>query len=278
MRHDLHIHTTASDGVFSPTEVVDAAKAGGLQVIAISDHDTTAGVAEARARAEEVGGVTVIAAAEVSSTYQGREVHVLGYGVDPDSPAMRGLDDRARARRLERMEEMVGRLQAGGTEVTMADVLAAAGPDHHMVGRPHLARALVERGHASSVRNAFDRWISDRHAAFVPTDLGEPATAIETIRAGGGVAVWAHPPTDMVHHLLPSMIEAGLRGLEVYRPGNSARTERDLKKAAQEHHLVVSGGSDWHNLERNDPLGAFWVTSAQVKDFRTELGLDPHPR
>lgn len=272
MRHDLHIHTTASDGVRSPTEVVQAALKGGLQVIAISDHDTTEGVAEAKAAAEGTP-LRVVAAAEVSSTHEGREVHVLGYGVDPSAPEMVGLDQRARARRRERMEEMVQRLVADGIEVSMDDVVRAAGPDHHMIGRPHLARALVDRGHASSVANAFDRWIADHHDAFVPTDLGDPALAIETIRAAGGVPVWAHPPLDLLDALLPGMVDAGLRGLEVYRPSNSNRTVRTLKAAAAERGLVVTGGSDWHNPERNDPLGAFWVTSGQIRDFRAELGL-----
>ena len=274
MRHDLHIHTTASDGALSPTAIVEAAVDGGLDVIAITDHDTTAGVAEARAAAEG-SDLTVLSGIEVSSTWAGREVHVLGYGVDPGADAVRGLDARARERRLERMAEMVGRLDALGIHVTMEDVLRAAGPDHHMIGRPHLARALVEAGHASSIANAFDRWIADHHPAFVPTDLGDPRLAIETVCAAGGIPVWAHPPHDLLDPLLAGMVDAGLRGLEAFRPNHSARMEKRLRDAASEHGLVVTGGSDWHNLERNDPLGAFWVTSGKIRAFRSELGLSP---
>lgn len=273
MRHDLHIHTTASDGVLSPTEVVDAAFAGGLHVIAISDHDTVEGVAEAKRRGGEIG-LAVLTSAEVSSTHEGREIHILGYGVDPHAPVMRGLDDRAKARRVERMEEMVDRLQESGVDVTMDDVFEAAGPAHHMIGRPHLARALVARGHASSVPNAFDRWISDRHAAFVPTDLGSPERAIETILQAGGIPIWAHPPGDLLQGLCGRLVDAGLLGLELYRPSMPNRIARRIREAASHHGLLVTGGSDWHNPDRNDPLGAFWVTSAQLADFRSEVGLN----
>lgn len=272
MRHDLHIHTTASDGVFSPEQIVDAAIAGGLHVIAISDHDTTNAVMAARTAAQG-RGLTVIAAAEVSSTHQGREVHVLGYGLDLGSPAVTGLDTRAQDRRMERMGEMVEKLGHQDIAVGMEDVLEAAGPDHHMIGRPHLAAALVELGHASSVANAFDLYIANHHPAFVPTELGSPHQAVELILAAGGLPVWAHPPMDMLDELLPGMVEAGLSGIEVYRPGNSGRTTRKLQAVAEEYDLFVTGGSDWHNLDRNDPLGAFWVTSGQLKEFRARMQL-----
>ena len=273
MRHDLHIHTTASDGVLSPEQIVRNAVAGGLHVIAITDHDTTNAVRAAQAEAEQVG-LQVIPGAEVSSTWQGREIHILGYGLDLESAAVRDIDLRARQRRIDRMEEMVVNLRGQEVPVSMDDVVEAAGPDHHMIGRPHLAAALVELGHASSVADAFDRWIANHHPAFVPTELGGPEEAVELIRDAGGVAVWAHPPTDTLEPLLPGLVAAGLRGLEVFRPSNSGRTTRQLRAAAEEHGLLVSGGSDWHNEERNDPLGAFWVTSGQLKDFRAELQLE----
>lgn len=273
MRHDLHIHTTASDGVCSPEEIVRAAAKGGLHVIAISDHDTTNAVRAAQAEALAVG-ISVIAAAEVSSTFEGREIHILGYNLDLASDAVAQIDDRARLRRVERMEEMVDNLRGQDLVVSMDDVLTAAGPDHHMIGRPHLAGALVQKGYASSVSDAFDRWIANHHPAFVPTDLGSPGEAVELILAAGGVAVWAHPPIDMIEPILGGLVEEGLRGLEVYRPGNSGRTVRTLQAAAEEHDLLVTGGSDWHNPDRNDPLGAFWVTSGQLKAFRSELALE----
>ncbi len=272
MRHDLHIHTTASDGVLSPEQIVQNAVAGGLHVIAITDHDTTNAVPAAQAEAAKVG-LQVIVGAEVSSTWQGREIHVLGYGLDLESAAVRDIDVRARQRRIDRMEEMVVNLRGQEISVSMDDVVQAAGPDHHMIGRPHLAAALVELGHASSVTDAFDRWIANHHPAFVPTELGGPEEAVELIRDAGGTAVWAHPPTDTLEALLPDLVAAGLRGLEVYRPANSGRTTRVLQAAATEHGLVVTGGSDWHNPERNQPMGSFWVTSGQLRDFRTESQL-----
>ncbi|MDT8369467.1 MAG: PHP domain-containing protein, partial [Longimicrobiales bacterium] len=179
MRLDLHLHTTASDGAWEPAEVVQGARAGGLHVIAITDHDTVAGVAGAQATGAEVG-LTVIAGCELSTTLDGREVHILGYGVDTTNAALLERGERARVRRRERMAEMVERLRAQGIEVDLAAVEAVAG-EGGMVGRPHLAEALVGADHVASVDEAFDRLIGNAHDAWVSTDLGPPEEAIEVI-------------------------------------------------------------------------------------------------
>jgi 3',5'-nucleoside bisphosphate phosphatase len=194
LRVDLHIHSTASDGSLSPRAVVQAGRSGGLDVIALADHDTIAGVADAMAAAE--GSVHVIPALEVSTHFEGAEVHVLGYNVDPTSPILTSFGVRASSRREERMRDMLDRLAGLDIEVAFDDVLAAAGTRPESIGRPHLARAMVNHGHVRTVADAFDLYIGDEGPAFVPTRLATPAEAITLIHEAGGVAVWAHPRLD----------------------------------------------------------------------------------
>lgn len=272
MRLDLHVHTTASDGALTPAQVVAAAVAGGLDVIAVTDHDTAAGVAPARAAAEGEH-LTVVAATELSSTHESHDIHILGYGIDPVHPAIEAHRARARRLRLERMSAMLGLLAEIDVHVTLAEVTDQAGPDGEILGRPHLARALVKGGWVDDFRGAFDRYIADDGPAFVPTDLQTPVEAIDTIRAAGGVSVWAHPPRSLFDDLLPTLVEAGLDGLEALRPGNSGSWTRTLRSAAGEHGLLVSGGSDWHNRDRNVELGAWWVTRDRIATLADRLGL-----
>lgn len=267
MRLDLHVHTVASDGVCTPEEVVERARSGGLDVIAIADHDTTAAVADAR----EAAGprhLEIVPASELSSTTtDGRELHILGYFIDPLAPALVDWEREARALRRRRMERILDRLADQGIEVELDQVLAQAGDRHGVLARPHLARAMVEAGVVGSVPEAFDRYIGDDHPAFVPTALASPADAIRAIREAGGVAVWAHPPKERFDGTLAELVRAGLGGLEVYRPGNRPEWQRRLASAAARTGLVVSGGSDWHDPERNRPLGDFHVRADEVSEL-----------
>ncbi|HUG38049.1 MAG TPA: PHP domain-containing protein [Candidatus Limnocylindrales bacterium] len=272
MRLDLHIHSTASDGSWSPEAVVRGAAAGRLDVIALADHDTAAGYAVAAAVGRELH-VQVIPALEVSSTHQGRDVHILGYFVDPDAPSVRRHGERAIRRRYERMLEMLARLAKQGIEVDYAAVEEAAGADRVVIGRPHLARALVAAGHALSVEDAFDRLIGDDKPAFVPTDLLSPVEAVEVVAGGGGVAIWAHPPGDLVGGLLPALIGGGLRGLEVYRARGPRADVVRYERLCRERGLLMSGGSDWHSPAGGTALGDFFVTADEVEGLLTAGGM-----
>ena len=271
MRLDLHIHSTASDGAWSPARVVRTA-AGRLDVIALTDHDTTAGCAAAHHAAAGLP-LQIIPAAELSSTHHGRDIHVLGYFLDIAAPELRAHEAHAAGARERRMEEMVGRLRGQGIDVDMASVVALAGPDRTSLGRPHLARVLVQAGHAHSVPDAFDRWIGDGHPAFVPTGLLDPARAVALIRAAGGIAVWAHPPPDLVDALLPDLVRAGLRGLEVYRPRVDPEYAGRLERTARTAGLMVTGGSDWHTPDAGPALGDFHVTGEELARFLEEGGM-----
>jgi 3',5'-nucleoside bisphosphate phosphatase len=271
MRLDLHIHSTASDGAWSPAAVARAA-AGRLDVIAITDHDTTAGFEAARQAAAGLP-LQVIPGVELSSTHRGRDIHVLGYFVDPAAPELRAHEALAGTARERRMVAMIDRLRGQGIQVEMDAVLAAAGPERGSLGRPHLARALVQAGHAQSVPDAFDRWIGDLHPAFVPTELLDPAGAIEVVKSAGGIAVWAHPPADVIDVLLPEMVRAGLRGLEVYRPRADVQQMGRLERTARSAGLVVTGGSDWHTPDAGSALGDFHVTGDELARFLEEGGM-----
>lgn len=272
MRLDLHVHTTASDGSLSPEAVVDRAVAGGLHVLGIADHDTAAGSRAARA---SVGRrpIQVVPAIELSTTRGREELHVLGYFLDLDAPALRAHEERSGRRRRERLREIVDRLARQGVEVEFEAVLRLAGDEVGSLGRPHLARALVEAGHVATIPEAFDRFIGDHAPAFVPTALLDPAAGVRVILESGGIPVWAHPPMESVEAMLPELVAAGLRGLEVYRPFNAPAQVRRLKTLARRHDLLLSGGSDFHDPDRGAELGAFFVTDREVAGLLEAGGL-----
>jgi predicted metal-dependent phosphoesterase TrpH len=266
MRLDLHIHTTASDGSLSPAEVVGLAAAGGLDVLAITDHDTVAGIPAAVDAVAETS-LQLITGIEVSSNHEGGEYHILGYFVDPQAASIQAHERHALGGREDRMEEMVERLRRQGLLIEMADVLEAAGPDRSAIARPHLARALVSKGYVKSISDAFDRLIGDDHPAYVPTQLATPDAAIQLILDAGGIPVWAHPPMEAMHRLLPAFVGAGLKGVEVYRPRSTAGHIRKLERAAKAAGLLVTGGSDWHYPVQGFDLGSFFVTEEDVGEL-----------
>lgn len=270
MRIDLHIHSTASDGDLPPGEVVTRARTGGLELMALADHDTVAGLPTALEAAGD--GIRVLPAIEISATHRERDIHVLGYGIDPGHPVMANYDARARIARAERIRAMIRLLVDLDVEVDFDTVLAEAGPGAAALARPHLARVLLADGHVGSVPEAFDRYIGDHGPAFVPIQLLDVAGAIRSIHEAGGVAVWAHPPLPMLGAALREFVDAGLDGLECYRRRVAPEDLNRLLNKARQHDLLVTGGSDWHG-EWHGELGAFHVGRAEVAAFLDRLGL-----
>jgi 3',5'-nucleoside bisphosphate phosphatase len=270
LRIDLHIHSTASDGSLSPGAVVNAARAGGLDIIALADHDTIAGVPAAQVAA--AGGVHVIPALELSTREAGAELHMLGYYIDLQEPSLVAFSERASGRREERMHDMIALLAKLGIHVTFAEVLVAAGARPDSIGRPHLARALVQKGYASGVADVFDRYIGDDGPAFVPTALITPGDAIDLIHGAGGVAVWAHPRPDALTAGLRTLADRGMDGVECYRPRNTAAEAEHIARTAAAHGLFVTGGSDWHG-DWHGPLGDFAVDRDDVAAFLDAGGI-----
>ncbi len=268
MRIDLHLHSTASDGTLTPAALARAAAGAGLDIIAITDHDTVAGVPDAmRAAADRV---TVIPGIEISSTLGGADVHILGYFLDFEDPALLEYTLAAVNRRVERMHAMLRRLEAIGMRVTMEDVLAE-GADAESLGRPHLARALVRHGYVQSVPEAFDRYLADGSPIYVPMELLAPRDAIELIHAAGGRAVWAHPEEEALERDLRYLVDAGLDGMECYRPRMTPEQVRRRVRLARKHGLLTTGGSDWHGGPA--VIGEFSVSRAEVGDFLAAGGL-----
>ncbi len=272
MKLDLHTHSTASDGAFPPAEVVARARAGDLDVIAVADHDTVAGVPAALA----AGGsdVRVVTAIEISATHRERDIHVLGYGIDPHHPIMKDYDTRARIAREQRVRDMIGRLADLDVQVEFDAVRAEAGPDSAALARPHLARVLWAQGHVGSVSEAFDRYIGDEGPAFVPVLLLDVAGAIDCIHQAGGLAVWAHPPMPMLGGALREFVEADLDGIECFRPRTTPEELNRLLNKARHHQLLVTGGSDWHG-DWHGPLGSFHVDHSDVAPFMERLDALP---
>jgi 3',5'-nucleoside bisphosphate phosphatase len=268
LRIDLHIHSTASDGSLPPAAVVEAARAGGLHVMALADHDTVGGVVAAGSAA--AGTVHVIPAIELSTYHDGSELHVLGYYVDPLDSQLVRYGERASLARQDRMHEMIGLLGGIGMSLSYEDVLAAAGPRPDSIGRPHLARALVQRGYVQTVAEAFDRFIGDHGPGFVPTRLISPAEAVEIIHLAHGVAVWAHPRPDLLEALLPRLRAEGMDGVESYRPRVAHVESERIDALAARHGMFVTGGSDWHG-EWQGRLGDFAIERDDVAAF-LEIG------
>lgn len=262
MRVDLHLHSTASDGMLPPRTLVERAREVGLDVIALADHDTVSGVGPALEAAGD--RIRVIPAIEVSATHRDRDLHVLGYFIDPKSTSMAGFAASATRARAQRIREMIRRLRDIDIDVQFDAVLAEAGPDSGSLARPHLARVLWNQGHVGSVAEAFDRFIGDEGPAYVPVHLLDVAQAIRLIHDAGGLAVWAHPPLPLLGGALREFVDAGLDGIECYRPRVSPPELDRLLAKARQHDLLVTGGSDWHGDWHGD-LGSFHVRQADVE-------------
>ncbi len=246
MRADLHLHSTASDGTLSPVELTELAAREGLDMIALTDHDCVDGFAAAR-EAGEKRGVRVLSGVELSCG-KGKEVHVLGYGVDVRNETLLAFCRGKGQRRIERVKKMCAQLADAGKPVEFDRVLALA---QNTVGRPHVARAMVEAGHVRSVKEAFDRYLTPGKPGFVPKTGIFVAEAIQVIEAAGGVAVLAHPMelklSDMaLESLVDEWTAQGLAGIEVYHPSAANNQAAFLERFARRKGLLVTGGSDYH--------------------------------
>jgi predicted metal-dependent phosphoesterase TrpH len=264
MRIDLHLHTWVSDGDVSPTEVVKLAAAAGLDLIAITDHDTALGVPEAQIAAADLP-LIVVPGIEISSRLDEQELHILGYWIEPTAESILEHQRRATLRRSTRMAAMVARLQDLGVGITYEDVEAAAGPTVKTLGRPHLARALHAGRHTRYYGEAFIRFIGDAGPAYVAEGFPAPADAIRAIHGAGGKAVWAHPPLATFTDILPALEAAGLDGVECFRPGVDAVDWVRLEKETRRLGLFPTGGSDWHGPARCS-LGAFAINGSTMPE------------
>ncbi|MFJ8788843.1 PHP domain-containing protein [Streptomyces sp. NPDC102462] len=280
MRIDLHCHSTASDGTDTPAELVRNAAAAGLDVVALTDHDTTRGHAEAIAALPP--GLTLVTGAELSCRVDGISLHLLAYLFDPEEPALLAERELVRDDRVPRAQGMIAKLNELGVPVTWEQVERIAGDGS--VGRPHVASALVELGVVPTVGDAFtEDWLADGGRAFVAKHETDPFEAIRLVKAAGGVTVFAHPAAAKRGRTVPEsaiaeMAAAGLDGIEVDHMDHDAQARTRLRALAKDLGLLVTGSSDYHGSRKPVALGEY-TTDPEVygEITRRATGAFPVP-
>lgn len=281
------MHTTASDGRLTPVELVARAAAAGLTTISVTDHDTVAAIDEVTAAAQQAG-IRVIPGIEITSIDDGRDVHLLGYLFDTESPQLSELLVSQRALRIARVREIAARLAALNMVVDVEQVLrSTAARPGSSVGRPQLARELVRGGFVESVQQAFDQWLATGRPAFVPRTGPSPATVIATIHAAGGVASFAHPGVTKRDDLIAPLIDRGLDAIEVYHSDHTPEDVTVYRGMAIRLNALITGGSDFHgdpfdsparqgrarSLRASDPAHAGGASGGPGRSYRGTLGV-----
>ncbi len=239
---DLQVHSTASDGALPPAAVVQAAADAGLYAIALTDHDSVEGLPEAIEAGSRLG-VRIVPGVELSSHFEGEELHLLGLHL-ANLEAMRAALLEFQGQRVRRAERIVATLNAHGIPVTMEAVLAEAGTG--AVGRPHIARALLAGGWVREFREAFDKWIGWGRPAYMAKETFDVADAIALVHRAGGIAVWAHPGELATPARIARLAELGLDAVEVLHPSHPPYLVQRLVENTEKAGLIPSGGSDWH--------------------------------
>lgn len=242
---DLHTHTTASDGALAPPELVERAHRLGIRTLSVTDHDTVAGV-PAAAAAAAARGMEFLPGIEITAVHERRDVHMLGYFLDPAPVGLAAFLDRQRLDRSRRAREMAARLAALGAPIDLDDLIAGAEAGGKSVARPSIARALLDAGHVTSLQQAFDRWLAEGRPAYVPRTGSSPVDVVRLVKRSGGVAGLAHPGLLRRDDLIPELVEAGLGAIEVYHSDHDAGEQSRYLRLAGRHGLAVSGGSDFH--------------------------------
>lgn len=274
---DLHTHTTASDGLLSPRELVRLAAERGIRVLAVTDHDSVAGIPEAQHAARE-HGILLIPGIELSTAVERGEVHLLGYCIDPHRPALERHLHQLVAARRERAVRLVEQLHSLGFPVSLDELEAVA--QGGTITRAHAARLLVAKGYVSSIDEAFDRYLGRNRPAYVPRSYPSPREAVKIVRAAGGVLVLAHPlSADDLEETLAELIPAGLAGLEAWYGEYTLEQQRELAALAERYGLIATGGSDYHGpgFRAGRELGAVDVPLAAVEALLSRARRDGSP-
>jgi predicted metal-dependent phosphoesterase TrpH len=265
---DLHTHSTYSDGTLTPAALVAEAARRGLRVLALTDHDTLAGLPEVIESVNQFG-LDVIPGVELSTDAGHYEIHILGYFVDPDDESLASTLNQLAAQRLARTERIVAKLAELGIPLEWNRVMEIAGEGS--VGRPHVARAMIELGYVDTVSEAFDRYLATGRPAFVPRSRNVPEDSVRLLRASGAIPVLAHPlSTGDVEGTVARLVAAGLMGIEVYYGEYDRNTHLDLLKTASRWNLIPTGGSDYHGpgFKEGRELGAAPVPLSSADRLR----------
>ncbi|RNA64524.1 PHP domain-containing protein [Prosthecochloris sp. ZM_2] len=266
---DLHIHTKCSDGIFTPEEIVLKAKKSGLKAISITDHDSVSGIDKAKPLATQ-HGVELINGVEMSSTYQGHDIHILGYFFDHKNPELQRYLDHCRHLRTRRAERMVQKLAKMGVKIEIEQIILKA--QNGSVGRPHIAAVLQDGGFVRSFSEAFSKYLGSHSPAYVKSIETHPADIIKLINEASGLSFLAHPGQNVPDEILRQLITFGLDGIEIIHPSHDPYKQNYYKEIANEYFLLFSGGSDYHGLkdQEEDHFGQItipydWVTKMKSR-------------
>jgi hypothetical protein len=266
---DLHAHTFFSDGLLSPEALVARALDRHLVALAVTDHDSLEALPRARAAAGLV--LELVPGIEMSSSLDGLDLHILGYFLDPDHAGLRMRLERFQDERRERAALILQRLAELGAPLDPDEVFDLAGPG--VVGRPHVAGALIRAGHVGSMDEAFNRFLGTGGAAFVPRPAFRPEEAIALIHSAHGVSVLAHPGAALPDGVIETLVRSGLRGIEIWHPQHGPATVRRYRALAARLDLLETGGSDFHGHPRGADLGASPVPAAALTRLKEAAGV-----
>ena len=275
---DLHIHTFYSDSTDSPEEVVKSALQEKLSCIAITDHDTLEGIKPTQVAAQN-SDLEVLSGVELSAEIEKKDIHILGYLVDDGSRVLSNRLKEIQNLRLNRIKKMIELLKSLGVDnIRYEEVCQLTQSDS--VGRPHLARVLLQKGWVKTIKEAFDKYLAEGAPAYVPKFKMTPLDAIELIRKSGGIPVLAHPMMNNRDEIIPSLVEAGLLGIEVYYPNCSETVIKYYEEIAKKHNLITTGGSDAHGRSKeNTFIGKKRISYEiveQLKQAARQLTKNPH--
>ena len=269
---DLHSHTTASDGSFTPQELVREAARRGLRVLAVTDHDSTDGIAPALAEVVHHPPLEIVPGIEINCDVEGAEIHILGYYVDYEADWFQEFCRAQRRERRERVHRMAARLAELGMPIDPDEVFALV--REGSAGRPHVARVMVKRGYVKTVREAFDRYLAAGKPGHVPRKKLTPEDAVRLIRKAAGVPVFAHPGLSDRDEMIPNLIAAGLMGLECYYREHSALQTAGYLQLCRDQGMVATGGSDFHGPQvRAGTLGVPAVPMSSWEELKAKAAL-----
>jgi predicted metal-dependent phosphoesterase TrpH len=265
--YDLHVHSTASDGLLTSEELLLRADEIGLDGLAISDHDTVKGIEEAYIfLAAHPLPLQFIPGIEMNTEVEENEIHILGYFIDYHNSRLLHRLEEIKEARWERARKMVYRLKSMGLAISFEQVEKLAQGD--LIGRPHVARALTEKGYVFSVKEAFDKYIGKGRPAYVPRYKFMPREAIELIKGAGGVPILAHPGLLRNKELIHEVIDLGIAGLEVYYPEHTSQQVDGFLQLCQQFNLLVTGGSDFHGTGRHESRSRLGCSGIDVNRFK----------